>query len=77
MGEIELSDWFVQAAHRVARNHRLGSDLKNMPQGHWRKVIDAVDTLARGSEERIPVGWQDMLAAKLGRDVSRPDGFGP
>lgn len=77
MGDTGLSDWFVQAAHRVANRNRLGSDFKNMPEGHWRKVVDAVDTLAHGSEERIPIGWEDMLAAKFGRDVGRRDGFGP
>ena len=69
MGNRELSDWFVRAAYSAARNLRLGSDLKNMPEGYWRRVVDAVDTRARGSEERIPIDWQDQLAAKVGRDV--------
>ncbi|MGU3541010.1 hypothetical protein [Methylobacterium sp. A54F] len=63
----ELSDWFVKAAHSAAKNLKLGSDLKNMPEGYWRRVVDAVDTRARMSEERIPIGWQEMLARKVGR----------
>ena len=76
MAETDLSDWFVQAAHRVARNNRFGPDLRTMPEGHWRKLIDIVDTLARGSEERIPVGWPEMLARKVGRKIPRSDGLG-
>ena len=77
MGETELSDWFVDAVYTAARNLRMGHDLKNMPEGYWREVVDVVDTRARGSDMRMPIGWRDMLAARVGRDVRRHDGLGP
>ena len=67
MGAEELPEWFVTAAWEAARNLRLKGDLATMPVGYWRRVIDAVDTRARTSEMRIPIGWRDMLAAKVGR----------
>lgn len=77
MGETELPDWFIQTAQRVARNNRFGPDLKSMPEGHWRRLIEIVELLARGSDERIPVDWREMLAKKVGREIPRFDGFGP
>lgn len=69
MGKTELSDWFEAAAYSSARSLRLGSDLKNMPEAHWLRVVDSVETRVRMTEERIPVGWREMLATKVGRDV--------
>lgn len=67
MDAEQLPDWFVIAARDAARNLRLKGDLATMPVGYWRRIVDAVDTRARSSEQRIPIGWRDMLAAKVGR----------
>ena len=77
MREAELSDWFVAAAYSAARSLRVGTDLKNLPEGYWREVINAVETRARVSDVQTPIGWRDMLAAKVGRDIRRHGGLGP
>ena len=77
MAEQGLPDWFVDAAYTAARNMHMGHDLRNLPEGYWREVIDIVDTRARGSDMQMPIGWREMLARKVGRDIPRYDGLGP